>query len=70
MTDTILIWYNPDTDLYEIGNYYEFIATSKTSVNEDRYEIIYEFCFETISVADKILGRMNKVKLISSPLNI
>lgn len=70
MSDTILIWFNPDSDSYEVGNYQEYLAISKSSRNEDRFEVIYEFCVETANVMDKILGSLNKVKTISAPLNV
>ena len=70
MTPTMLIWFNPDVDLYEIGKYKDYRFLSRHSTNRDRFEILFEFCEETVEVSKKVLRRLNKVKMISYTLNV
>ncbi|SNS76556.1 hypothetical protein SAMN05421640_1149 [Ekhidna lutea] len=70
MTDTLLIWFNPDRQLYEIGPYYDFITLASSSKNEDRFEVLYEFNTETVRVADKIIRSLNKVRDMTFPSHV
>lgn len=69
ISDTLLIWYNPDKECYETGQYQTYNTILNSSRNGDRFEVVYEFCFETIQVADKILKTLNLANRISSSLN-
>ncbi|MEQ9468115.1 MAG: hypothetical protein RLN88_11925 [Ekhidna sp.] len=70
MPDTLLIWYNPDAVKYETGPYACFKSLSGESINEDRFEVLYEFNVETVFVADKILNSLNAARASSLILNL
>lgn len=69
MSDTLLIWFNPDAQIYETGPYIDYQSITAKSRNEDRFEVLYEFNRETISVANKILNALNLAKTNSVILN-
>ncbi|WP_370086729.1 hypothetical protein [Ekhidna sp.] len=69
MRDTLLIWFNPDSQFYEVGHYLDFKTTSSGSRNEDRFEVIHEFSSETVGVANKILNSLNKLRTNPQMLN-
>jgi hypothetical protein len=69
MNDTLLIWFNPDRNSYEIGLSFDFRSCSSTSPNADRFEVLYEFNNETKKVAQKVLSRLNLARTNSVPLN-
>lgn len=56
------IWYNPDLDAYQKGSIEEFNKLSGTSVNCDRFDILYEFTDSSDKLIDKILGSLNIVR--------
>ena len=60
------IWYNPDTDEYEMGAYDTFISKTKSSKNSDRYDVLYEFPEGSELLMDKILSSLNIVRQQSS----
>ena len=69
MRDTLLIWFNPDAQMYETGPYHDYQSVASESHNQDRFEVLYEFSKETISVADKILTALNIARTNSLVLN-
>ncbi|MEQ6168873.1 MULTISPECIES: hypothetical protein [unclassified Ekhidna] len=69
MSDTLLIWFNPDAQIYEAGPYVDYKSIATESRNQDRFEVLYEFNRETISVADKILNALNIARTNSHFLN-
>lgn len=69
MNDTLLIWFNPDHNSYEIGPSYDYQTSSTLSPNADRFEVLYEFTTETKSVAKKVLSRLNLARVNSIALN-
>lgn len=69
MNDTLLIWFNPDRNSYEIGPSFDYKSSSSTSPNSDRFEVLYEFTDETKKVAQKVLSRLNLARVNSVPLN-
>ncbi len=69
MNDTLLIWFNPDHDLYEIGATNDFQSSLSLSPNADRFEALYEFTNETKKVAQKVLSKLNLARVNSVSLN-
>lgn len=70
MTDTLLIWFNPDSQMYEIGPYRDYRSAITISQNQDRFEVLYEFNTETIFIATKILNSLNVARTNSLTLNL
>lgn len=70
MSDTLLIWYNPDSLKYETGPYISYKSISTSSKNEDRFEVLHEFNVETVFIADKILNALNVARTSSISLNL
>ena len=59
----MLIWYNPDRDFYEMGQNEEYHRLKSQSINQDRFELLYEFGDEAnMIVARKILSELNKIR--------
>ncbi len=56
------IWYNPDTDVYEMGAYDTFLTKTAISENGDRYDVLYEFPENSEALMDKILNSLNLVR--------
>lgn len=61
----VIIWYNPDSDIYEKGTMQDYDRLVRNSRNGDRFSILYEFNFTTIRLADKVLRSLNRVREIS-----
>lgn len=70
MTDTLLIWFNPDSQMYEIGPYLDYQSAATISQNQDRFEVLYEFNTETVFIATKILNSLNVARTNSLTLNL
>ncbi|WP_420578169.1 hypothetical protein [Ekhidna sp.] len=70
MTDTLLIWFNPDSQMYEIGPYLEYHSAATISQNQDRFEVLHEFNTETVFIATKILNSLNVARTNSLTLNL
>ena len=70
MSDTLLIWYNPDSLKYETGPYLSYKSISACSKNEDRFEVLHEFNVETVFIANKILNSLNAARASSMSLNL
>lgn len=60
----ILVWYNPDLDIYEKGSLAEYNIRSSASKNCDRFEIIHQFDETTNAnkLATKILHSLNLLR--------
>ncbi len=69
MTDTLLIWFNPDSQKYETGFHSDYQLATAISSNQDRFEVLHEFSLETSFIANKILRSLNVVRTTSSNLN-
>ena len=69
MSDTLLIWFNPDAQNYESGPYVDYQSKATQSLNQDRFEVLYEFSLETISISGKILNALNIARTNSLLLN-
>ena len=63
----MIIWYNPDTDRYQKGCYNDFETSASSSRNGYRFELLYEFKTDEITVMNKILNSLNTVR--TSPVN-
>ncbi len=63
--NTLIIWYNPDTDAYEKGCCEQYRSVTTESNNADRFEMLYEFEGMEASLADKILLSLNNVRKIN-----
>lgn len=60
------IWFNPDLDKYEKGSQQEFELASIDSVNQDRFDIIYEFSDTSQRIIDKVLESLNVARLATA----
>lgn len=69
MNNTLLIWFNPDHDSYEIGATMDYKSSSSISENSDRFEVLYEFTDESKKIALKVLSRLNLARVNSVALN-
>lgn len=56
------IWYNPDLDVYQKGTFNKYEELSASSMNYDRYDILYEFPESSECLMDKILSSLNLVR--------
>jgi len=54
----VVIWYNPDVDRYELGHSNDFITRTTSSLNPDRYLILYEF--DPVDYSSKLATRVIK----------
>lgn len=60
----LLVWYNPDLDIYEKGSHSEFNIRSGASHNQDRFEITHQFeeAEKTNRLAQKLLQSLNLLR--------
>ena len=58
----IIIWYNPDLDIYQKGTVREYDQLMIKSDNRDRFDILYEFNQNSVRLIDKILDSLNLVR--------
>jgi hypothetical protein len=63
----MLIWYNPDLDIYEGGLMGDYQFWKKVSHNRDRFEILHEFSENdpTQSIAEKIIKSLNVARVLA-----
>jgi hypothetical protein len=63
----MLIWYNPDLDIYEGGAQGDYNFWTKVSINRDRFEILHEFTEHdpTRFIAEKIVKSLNLARIIA-----
>ncbi|MEM9328075.1 MAG: hypothetical protein AAGA85_20580 [Bacteroidota bacterium] len=57
-----LIWYNPDLDLYQKGNKRDLRTIMHSSLNQDRFSVLYQFNNNSQKLAKKILDSLNLVR--------
>lgn len=62
LTPPVLIWYNPDADLYEKGYMAQYANTFLASANWFRFDIVYEFRNEEMHLVSKTLSALNKAR--------
>lgn len=60
------IWFNPDLGKYEKGLKEDFDKASAHSVNQDRFDIIYEFSDTSQRIIDKVLDSLNVARLATA----
>jgi len=60
------IWFNPDSGKYEKGSKEEFEELSVLSINQDRFDIIYEFSDTAERIIDKVLNSLNAARLATA----
>ncbi|MFT7238728.1 MAG: hypothetical protein ACI93L_002820 [Cyclobacteriaceae bacterium] len=60
------IWFNPDLGKYEKGSKAELEQASVHSVNQDRFDVIYEFSDTSQRIIDKVLESLNVARLATA----
>lgn len=58
----IVIWYNPDLDVYEAGNLLKYQQPVSSSTNGYRFEILHTLTSSTL--AEKVSSKLNQAKAI------
>lgn len=57
-----LIWYNPQSKNYQVGNQFDYDVEVANSSNPDDFMILYELDELTLRLANKIVMELNAAR--------